>query len=81
MATLLILSLALTAYSAPIITCPQLTCKALEAINKTTDEDQLCYMHDALHPVATIKSYPCEKGKKCEINVFDETYSFFDSAT
>jgi len=38
-------------------------------------------MHDALHPVQTIKSYPCENGKKCEISVFDETYSFVDAAT
>jgi len=38
-------------------------------------------MHDALHPVATIKSYPCENGKKCEITAFDETFSFFDAPT
>ena len=38
-------------------------------------------MHDALHPVQTIKSYPCENGKKCEITAFDETYSFVDAAT
>ena len=72
----LIVLLCLLLGSYCIVNCPKLTCKDLEDLDSSVDEDDICYISDAQHPTFDLKSYPCPNGKKCEITSFDNRYAF-----